>query len=84
MSTDRSPTVTTAPDGVRYWRIGDVIHREDGPAIEWPDGTGFWYLHGRLHREDGPAVELPDGSGAWYIDGRPSRSSLRDNPDQPH
>jgi hypothetical protein len=23
-----------------------IIHREDGPAIEWQDGTKEWFLYG--------------------------------------
>ena len=46
-----------------------ILHREDGPAIEYADGYKEWYINGKLHREDGPAVEDPDGYKAWYING---------------
>ena len=36
----------------------NLIHREDGPAIEWNNGSSHWYLHDMLHRIDGPAIEL--------------------------
>ena len=44
-----------------------ILHREDGPAIEWANGYKAWYLNGELHREDGPAAEWADGSKAWYL-----------------
>ena len=46
-----------------------VLHREDGPAMEWPDGYQEWYFNGKLHREDGPAVDDPNGYKAWYLHG---------------
>jgi len=49
---------------------GYLVHREDGPAVEWQDGTKWWYLNGKRHRENGPAVEWPDGSKHWYINGK--------------
>ena len=48
----------------------DVLHREDGPAIESCDGNKWWYINGRLHREDGPAVKYLDGYKEWWINGR--------------
>lgn len=33
-----------------------MLHREDGPAVEWKDGSEEWYINDVLHREDGPAV----------------------------
>jgi hypothetical protein len=47
-----------------------VLHREDGPAVEYASGSRDWYLNGKLHREDGPAVELADGSKAWWLNGK--------------
>jgi hypothetical protein len=46
-----------------------VIHREDGPAIEYSDGTKAWYRNSLLHREDGPAIEWADGGKRWYLEG---------------
>ncbi len=34
---------------------GKLLHREDGPAIEWADGSKYWYKNGKLNKEDGPA-----------------------------
>ena len=43
-----------------------VLHRENGPAIEYADGTKCWYQNGLLHRTDGPAIEYDDGDKFWY------------------
>ncbi len=61
------PEMKVWPDGVKEWFFNDVLHREDGPAIDTPDGAKLWYFHGNLHREDGPAVEWPNGSKFWYL-----------------
>jgi len=31
----------------RLWMEGGVIHRDDGPAIEFPDGALRWVIRGR-------------------------------------
>jgi hypothetical protein len=58
-----------------YWKNKEmtILHREDGPAIEWVDGYKAWYLNGNPHREDGPAVEHPNGAKNWYKHGKRSR-----------
>ena len=30
----------------KWWFDNDLIHRKDGPAIEWNDGDNWWYLNG--------------------------------------
>ena len=47
-----------------------ILHREDGPAIEWADGGKEWLLNGKLHREDGPAIEWSCGRKEWYLNGK--------------
>ena len=47
----------------------DILHRENGPAVEWANGVRSWYQNGKRHRTDGPAVEYPTGSKSWYING---------------
>lgn len=54
-------------DGVG-WYLNDLLHREDGPAIE-AIGYDEWYQHGLLHREDGPAVESWLGEKLWFLNG---------------
>ena len=49
-------------DGTIKWYKNGLLHREDGPAIEWADGGKEWYINDKLHREDGPAVEYSDGT----------------------
>lgn len=56
-------------DGDIFWFKDDLLHREDGPAVEWPDGTKEWYLNGKRHRGNGPAVEYADGDREWWLDG---------------
>lgn len=46
-----------------------ILHRTDGPAMEWANGTKEWYLDDELHRVDGPAVEWADGTKEWYVNG---------------
>jgi hypothetical protein len=47
-----------------------IIHREDGPAVEWYDGGKEWLINGERHREDGPAVVYSSGSKGWYLNGK--------------
>tara|TARA_R110000868_G_scaffold292475_2_gene552961 strand:- start:337 stop:819 length:483 start_codon:yes stop_codon:yes gene_type:complete len=35
-----------------------IVHRVDGPAIEYADGSEAWYLNHELHRVGGPAITL--------------------------
>jgi len=55
--------------GTKFWYLNDVLHREDGPAIEHATGGKFWYRNGKLHREDGPACKHSDGTKLWYLNG---------------
>ena len=50
-----------------------VLHREDGPAVEYADGSVKWYFNGKLHRDDGPAVINPKMGMEWYKDGKRHR-----------
>ena len=45
-----------------------ILHRVDGPAVEWSNGYKAWRVDGKLHRIDGPAVEFADGGKFWHID----------------
>jgi len=57
-------------DGDKTWYLNGIIHREDGPAIEWGDGSKSWWLNGKRHREDGPAIEWKDGTKQWWLNGK--------------
>jgi len=50
-----------------YKKNTDILHREEGPAVEWNDGTKCWYQNGELHRKDGPAIECIDGYKEYYL-----------------
>ena len=53
--------------GHKYWFMNGVLHREDGPAIEYTDGDRHWVVHSKSHRLDGPAVILANGETKWFI-----------------
>jgi len=64
--------VTVDEEGTTRWYKDakcTVLHRENGPAIEYADGDKFWYQNGQLHRTDGPAIEWSDGTESWYQNG---------------
>ena len=46
-----------------------IIHRDDGPAVEFNNGRKEWYSLGVPHRDDGPAVESENGGKCWYCYG---------------
>lgn len=56
-------------NGTKEWRRNDMLHRDDGPAVEWASGAKEWHREGKLHRVDGPAIERSDGTKEWYRDG---------------
>jgi hypothetical protein len=56
--------------GTKRWLLNRLLHRVDGPAIEYTDGNKRWYLNGELHRVDGPAVEYHCGAKKWYLNGK--------------
>ena len=63
-------------DGDKYYysdKEMTVLHREDGPAIEYTDGSKSWYIDGKCHREDGPAIEWVSGTKEWCVDGKRHR-----------
>ena len=34
------------------WYQNGLLHRDDGPAIEWADGGEMWFKNGEYHRGD--------------------------------
>ena len=52
-----------------YWKYG-VLHRDDGPAIEFFDGAKYYYRNGNLHRDDGPAIMGPQGQREYWLFGK--------------
>ena len=45
-------TVKVYDTGDKHWYLNGLLHREDGPAVEWPDGEKFWYLNDRWVTEE--------------------------------
>jgi len=67
-------TVRIDEEGTFWYKEGTkILHREDGPAIEYADGRKYWWLNGKRHREDGPAIEWADGGKFWYFHGKVHR-----------
>jgi len=60
-------------DNCTEWFLNGVLHRENGPAVEWLNGDKSWYKEGELHRDDGPACESVNGSKYWYKEGKRHR-----------
>jgi hypothetical protein len=59
---------------IRFYKPGtDLLHRLDGPAVEYLSGTKRWYQNNQLHRLDGPAIEWIDGDKFWYVNGKRHR-----------
>ena len=56
--------------GDKRYYVNNVLHREDGPAVENVNGNKYWYKNGKRHREDGPAIEWVDGDKDWYLNGK--------------
>ena len=57
-------------DDKTEWYQHGVLHRTDGPAVEFFNGGKEWYQNGLLHRTDGPAIECLDGSKGWWLEGK--------------
>jgi hypothetical protein len=49
-----------------YYCLNDLLHRIDGPAIEYISGSKCWFQNGLRHRLNGPAEEWIDGDKCWY------------------
>ena len=63
--------ITSTNGDKRYYKdeAKTILHRLDGPAIEFTNGGKTWYVNGKLHRLDGPAVEWTNGYKAWFVNG---------------
>lgn len=44
--------IERSQDGVIYYWKNYMLHREDGPSIEYPDGKGLFYINGRKYIEE--------------------------------
>ena len=65
--------IRTTERGAKYYfkdKEMTILHREDGPAIEWITGSTSWYFNDKRHRIDGPSTNYVDtGAKSWYING---------------
>lgn len=67
---DREAGLTIDKHGTKRWKNkAGLLHRTDGPAMEFASGTKSWYINGRLHREDGPAIEWVNDEPEYWLDG---------------
>ena len=63
--------VKVSRDGEKRWLLNGVLHREDGPAIEFIDGSKCWYRDGKPHRDCGlPACEWAYSGREWWVNGK--------------
>ena len=69
LATFNTQVVLVDQYGDKYWYLNGLLHREDGPAIEYANGTKAWCLNGLLHRVNGAAVEYANGDKAWWLNG---------------
>ena len=37
--------------GNKYWRLNGLLHRIDGPAVEFTSGYKAWFLNGKQVKE---------------------------------
>jgi hypothetical protein len=63
---NKQPELVISENGTKEWYLNGVLHREDGPAVEWVSGYKAWYKNGKLPRTDGPAIET-----FWWLNGYP-------------
>ncbi len=50
-----------------------LLHREDGPAVEYASGSKYWYQNGLAHRIDGPAYmykHMGAFNNSYYLNGK--------------
>jgi hypothetical protein len=61
--------------GTKCWyNENGMLHRIDGPAVEFADGSKWWCVNGMIHRIDGPAIEDAIGYKEWWVDGKLHRT----------
>jgi len=63
-------------DGNKFYyknKTMTILHRLDGPAVEYAHGYKAWFVDGKRHRLDGPAIEYANVDKEWYVDGRLNR-----------
>ena len=53
-ATSTEPQMKQHHDGSRSWWRNNVLHREDGPAVEMADGSRLWFRNGHCYKEERP------------------------------
>ena len=69
--------VTVDDEGTTRWYKDakcKILHRENGPAVQYADGTKCWYQNDLFHRTDGPAIEWSYGTKSWWQNGQYHRT----------
>jgi hypothetical protein len=56
--------------GKQEWWLNSLLHRTDGPAIEYAGGGEEWWLKGKRHRKDGPAWTSSEFGEQWWQNGQ--------------
>lgn len=68
-------------EGKKFWYkeyLKDgLLHRSDGPAVEYANGGKEYWVEGNLHRLDGPAIIYYAGGKDYYINGINVTSKLK-------
>ena len=58
---------------IAYYK-NDLLHREDGPALEYDNGYQKWYLNGLRHRDNNlPAVIYKNNDQEYWFHGKQHR-----------
>jgi hypothetical protein len=53
----------------RWFDEQGLLHRENGPAVEYADGGGEWWIHGHRQTKNGQStIVTPCGTQIWVID----------------
>ena len=47
-----TPTYREWTDGTKIWTLNGIVHRQDGPAVEYISGSISWWLHGGFYLLD--------------------------------
>ena len=59
----------------RYWKDG-MVHRDDGPAVEYANGDLGFFQKGVCHRIGGPAfISVSEGRQEWWHEGKLHRAN---------
>jgi hypothetical protein len=64
------PKRTEHGNGSITYRVKDLLHSEEHPAVQRTDGYQAWYRHGMKHREDSPAVTFGTGAKQYWLRGK--------------